>query len=269
MSNSPETDLEQFAAALAERLRGTGVLELCERAGTNLRLRVSGHELSLDLAPFYQTYSSQSDPVGAVAETLLHTLRTYDEARATSSFASLRERVFPMLKPLTLLVTVRERNLPMLVYRPFLADLMITYVIDEPSSLAYINEQHLERWGVAEHELHNQAITNLRQRTEDRDTYTVAGADATRLIIFKAQDGFDATRLLLPALLERWQAELPGQMVIGIPNRDFLVIFSDADREILTNLAHQVQLDAAQREHGLTDQLFTLSNGQIRTYEWE
>jgi hypothetical protein len=62
---------------------------------------------------------------------------------------SLRERIFPMLKPINLLVFVRERNLPMLVYRPFLADLMITYVVDEARSVAYINEQHLERWGVA------------------------------------------------------------------------------------------------------------------------
>jgi uncharacterized protein YtpQ (UPF0354 family) len=267
--DTPDTKLEQFAAALSERLAATSALELCERSGTQLHLRAAGHELKLDLKPFYESYAGQPDPVAAVAETLLHTLYNYDEARTRHSFAELRERILPMLKPLRLLATVRERKLPMLVYRPFLADLMITYVVGEPSSLAYLNEQHLERWGVAEHELYATALDNLRRRTEAHGSYTVTGEGATRLIIFKSQDGFDATRLLLPTLLERWQAELPGQLVIGIPDRDFLIIFSDADREVLANVAHQIQLDAAQREHGLTDQLFTLEAGQVRAYDWE
>jgi uncharacterized protein YtpQ (UPF0354 family) len=189
--------------------------------------------------------------------------------RSTTNFAELRERVFPMLKPLSLLATVRERNLPMLVYRPFLADLMIAYVIDEPGQVAYINEQHLERWGVAEHELHERAIENLRHRTDERGNYTTAGTGEQRLIIFNTQDGFDATRLLLPALLERWRPEFSGRMVIGVPNRDFLILFSDSDSSILANLAHQIQMDSANREHGLTDQLFTLEGGQVREYEWE
>lgn len=190
-------------------------------------------------------------------------------ARQVSSFAALRERVFPMLKPLLLLNTVRERKLPMLVYRPLLADLMITYVIDEAGSLAYINENHLERWGIAEHELHAQALTNLQTRTAERGSYTATGSGAQRLIVFNAQDGFDATRLLLSGLLAQIQPQFPGAMVIGIPNRDFLIAFSDADRTILANVAVQIQRDAAERDHGLTDQLFTLVNGEVREYEWE
>ena len=49
------------------------------------------------------------------------------------------------------------------------------------------------------------------------------GAGDQRLIIFNTQDGFDATRLLLPSLLERWRSEFTGRMVIGAPNRDFLM----------------------------------------------
>jgi hypothetical protein len=57
-------------------------------------------------------------------------------------------------------------------------------------------------------------------------------------------------------------------MVIGIPNRDFLIAFSDADESILTSIAHQIQLDSVQREYGLTDQLFTIEDGQVREYQW-
>jgi uncharacterized protein YtpQ (UPF0354 family) len=174
-----------------------------------------------------------------------------------------------MLKPIALLNEVQERKLPMLVYQAFLADLIITYVIDEPGSVAYINEDHLERWGIAEHELHDRALANLAERTATRSDYTATGVGPQRIVVYNTQDGFDATRLLLPSLLDQWRSQFPSIMVIGVPNRDFLIAFSDSDRNVLASVAAQIQADSLQREHGLTDQLFTLVNGEIRVYQWE
>ena len=70
-------------------------------------------------------------------------------------------------------------------------------------------------------------------------------------------------------MLADWAREVPGHLVIGIPNRDFLIAFSDANSEILRGVAAQVQSDAAQREYGLTEQLFTLANGVVKEYAWE
>lgn len=189
--------------------------------------------------------------------------------RSVTSFDELRPRVMPILKPLELLVTVRERELPMLIYRPFLGDLMITYVIGEGDRLAYINEKHLERWQIGEHDLHEQAITNLRRRTDESGSYTTTGEGAQHLIIFNTQDGFDATRLLLPDMLAGLRGQFPGHMVIGIPNRDFMILFSDAERSILASVASQIEADVTQRANGLTDRLFTLEGGEVREYMWE
>lgn len=269
MSDTPLLSPEGFAEAMEALLRAQADIEVFARNGTTLRLRVGESTITVSLDNFYTAYSQQPTQLAAVAETLVQALRNYNSARAITSFDELRERVYPMLKPITLLVQVRERKLPMIVYRPFLADLIIAYVIDEPSSVAYINEHHLERWQIGEHELHAQAMENLRRRTEEHGSYTVTGDGPQRLIIFNTRDGFDATRLLLPALLDRWRTEFPGRMVIGIPNRDFLVIFSDEDEAIFTSVAHQIQRDAAERPYGLTDQLFTLEQGQVREYAWE
>jgi uncharacterized protein YtpQ (UPF0354 family) len=177
--------------------------------------------------------------------------------------------MMPILKPLELLLTVRDRELPMIVYRPFLGDLMIAYVIGEGNRVAYINEQHLERWQISSYDLHEQAIINLRKRTDDTGSYTATGEGAQRLIIFNTQDGFDATRLLLPDLLAELRGQFPGHMVIGIPNRDFMILFSDAEHTILANVASQIDADATQRANGLTDRLFTLDGGEVREYMWE
>ncbi|NTW98191.1 MAG: DUF1444 domain-containing protein, partial [Oscillochloris sp.] len=58
-------------------------------------------------------------------------------------------------------------------------------------------------------------------------------------------------------------------MVIGIPNRDFMILFSDAEESILASVASQIEADAAQQANGLSERLFTLEGGEVREYLWE
>jgi uncharacterized protein YtpQ (UPF0354 family) len=260
---------EQFGAYMEKRLTLYDEVELLDREGMELRLRVNGADVAADLGNFYMAYMRNPAQLDVVVETFARTLLGIQPDRGASNYAELSGRIFPILKPIEMLAEVRERKLPMLVYREFLADLMIAYVIDEERSFAYINEDHLERWKVPVVDLHQQAIENLRRRTDDRVTYTTVGEGEQQLFIFNSGDGYDATRLLLADVLSDWARQVPGRLVIGIPNRDFLIAFSDANSEVLRGVAAQVQSDAAQREYGLTEQLFTLVNGVVREYMWE
>jgi hypothetical protein len=44
-------------------------------------------------------------------------------------------------------------------------------------------------------------------------------------------------------------------ITLGVPNRDFLIGFSDAESETVKTIAVQVHRDAASREYSLTDRL--------------
>jgi uncharacterized protein YtpQ (UPF0354 family) len=266
---TPAMTAEQFAAYMEKRLTLYDEIEVLDRAGMELRLRVSGADVTADLSSFYAAYSRDAAQLDTVVETFARVLLGIQPDRTASDYAELAGRIFPMLKPIELLAVVRERRLPMLVYREFLADLIIAYTIDEERSVAYINEDHLERWSISAQDIHEQAITNLRRRTLDQVDYMTTGEGEQRLFIFNSNDGYDATRLLLSDVLAGWARELPGNLVVGIPNRDFLIAFSDANLDILRAITHQVQADAAQREHGLTDQLFTLADGVVKEYVWE
>jgi uncharacterized protein YtpQ (UPF0354 family) len=266
---TPVMTADQFGAYMEKRLTLYDEIEVLDREGMELRLRVGGADVAADLSNFFSAYSRDPAQLDIVVENFVKAMLGVLPDRSASDFAELADRIYPMLKPLDLLVTVRERKLPMLAYREFLADLLVAYVIDEQRSVAFINEDHLERWGVSVQDLHEQAIENLRLRTLERVDYTVVGEGEQRLFIFHSGDGYDATRLLLSDVLAGWARELPGHLVIGIPNRDFLIAFSDANPEILRAVAHQVQADAAQREYGLTEQLFTLAEGVVKEYEWE
>ncbi len=261
-------DSERFAQYLERRLTlYDGQIQLIDRQGMELRLLVGERETNVDLTTYFRAYRQKPDQIDVVAQTLVRVLLNEISTETDTDFESLSDRVYLMLKPISLLAEIRERGLTMLVYRQFLAELIIVYTIAEERSIAFINEDHLERWRIAEHELHEQALANLRRRTADL-RYTTVGEGEQRLFIFNSADGYDASRLLLTDTLTQWARMLPGQIVIGIPNRDFLIAFSDANQEVLQAVAMQIQTDAAQ-PGGLTEQLFTLAKGAIREYEWE
>jgi len=264
----PAMTADQFAGYMEKRLTLYDEIEVLDREGMELRLRANGADVTADLTNFYSAYSRDPAQLDVVFETFVRVMLGIQPDRSASDYPALSDRIYPMLKPLEMLVEVRERKLPMLAYREFLADLMITYVIDEERSVAYINEEHLERWSVSAHDLHERALVNLRRRTE-QVKYTTVGAGEQQLFIFNTGDGYDASRLLLSEVLAEWARVVPGNLVIGIPNRDFLIAFSDANPEILRAVAMQVQADAAGREYGLTDQLFTLVKGAVKEYSWE
>jgi uncharacterized protein YtpQ (UPF0354 family) len=261
---------EQFAAYIERRLvLNDDEVEVLGREGVTLRLKVRGREVISDVSNAYAAYARDPAQLDAVARGYVRVLLGELPERSERDFASLKDRVMPMLKPIELLVMVSERKLPMIAYRDFLADLIITYVIDEKNSVAFINEQQLDAWGLTLQDLHDTAVANLRRRTTEEARFTTVGEGDQRLFIFSSGDGYDATRLLLTDVLAEWERALSGRLVVGIPNRDFLIALGDANQDIMRAVAAQVQADAAQRDHGLTDQLFTLTAGAVRAYEWE
>lgn len=259
----------EFTDRVEQHLGPIEGIEVLRRTGMELTVRVRDVEMKLGLEKLYNAYQSNPDQLDVVLQTLLKLIQGFNPDRSMHGFTDLHNRIYPMLKPVTLLTTVQERHVPMLVYRPFLANLIITYVIDEDQSVAFINEDHLEHWEVGEQDIHTQALANLRQRTMAHTDYTTTGVGVQRLFIFNSQDGYDATRILLTNILEEWRKQMPGNLVIGIPNRDFLIAFSDNDRTVLANVSQQIQFDAGQREYGLTERLFTLEQGEIREYDWD
>lgn len=260
---------EQFASYLERRLTLLeDAVSVEGRDGTTLWLRVNGREIKINTGTFYDSYRNHPAELDTIVATMVRVLTEELPNREEQTYEELSERIYPMLKPISMLAAVRERGLPMLIYRDFLAELIITYVVDEPRSVTFINEVHLERWSISVQDLHEQALANLRRRTAEQVDYITTNEGDQRLFIFNSQDGYDATRLLLPDMLAEWARQLPGRIVIGIPNRDFLIAFSDANDEILRNVAQQIQLDSVNRQYSLTDQLFTLEAGQVREYEW-
>jgi uncharacterized protein YtpQ (UPF0354 family) len=252
----------QTAAQVLAVQPGVDVLSVND---LTLDLRVAGRSVQADLHSFYRVYRDAPEQQPAIMQELVQSLTHVPPDLGETDPAGLLGRVMPMIKPLAMLNDVYERQLPMLAYRPLAADLMTAYVIDRGQSVAYINQQHLEAWGVTEATLHERALANLRAK--DWMPYPgMLGAGKGALLIFSSRDGYDATRILVSELFADFAAQLPGNLVIGVPNRDFLIAFSDADRRVFAQIKAQIDVDVRTQPHPLTTYLFTLHAQQLQVY---
>ena len=266
---APLLDPEEFGDLVEERITPLKGIEHIERDGMELRFRSHGRSVISELEHFYKAYQRSPEQLQSILETIEGAVRSFAPDRGQQLWDELEDRIYPMLKPLEMLAEVVERQLPQLVYRPFFADLIICYVIDEEDSVAFINEEHLATWEVLESTLYTRALDNLRKRTLRPDMLQVVGQGDQTLFIYSTNDGLDAARILLVDMLSEWQEHIAGHLVLGIPNRDFLIGFSDANPEILHRIALQVAQDATRMDYSLTDQLFTIVNGHIEIYEYD
>lgn len=226
---------------------------------------VRGNDIAeLDVEPFERAYRRRPDALDAVVQTLLRVSKG-EKGVPDPGYQAIATLIIPQLKPIVLLSDLLDRGAEPIIYQLFLADIIITYAIHDGKRLSYLTETQLERWGVSELDVHAQAIKNLSQRSVDVP-YHVAGTGSQQIIIFNHNDGLDAARILLPDMLAHAAKSIPGEIIIGIPNRDFMLLFSDDDPDRVSAVALQITRDVRQHAHGISDKLFTLVDGEIREY---
>jgi len=175
-----------------------------------------------------------------------------------TSLAEARPRLRPQVVP----IEYREAGYD-LVFRPFLANLIVAYAIDDEKAFQLLRQPMLDSWKIGRDEIETIAIENLETissaialKAEDGDSGSYLAVDTS--------DGYDAVRLLLPQFMNRLRATLKAPAVfVGIPNREFLVAWTP-DFSKRRGFAAQVARDARARPHPLTDALFVASKTGLR-----
>ncbi|GAB4579580.1 MAG: DUF1444 family protein [Anaerolineales bacterium] len=241
-----------------------------KREGTVLYIVLhedAARPMRLDAQQYYATYRANPDRLDDFTHAHLRALKQAAESARPLTETEASRAFLPMLQTPRWLRDAGKKALPP-IYRPFTAEVIVTYVFDYPSYRAYVNAQMLAPLFQGEQTnldaLHAYALENLRQRTSHSD-YEIHGVGDQKLIVCHKKDGFAATRLLLPDLMEKWAKQFPGdQMLIGIPNRDFLIAFSPVDPRHVQAITQQIRRDARWREHGLTPKVFMWEAGVLK-----
>jgi uncharacterized protein YtpQ (UPF0354 family) len=261
-------DLDAFMAYVEAATRRAGY-DVVKREEGILHVVVHDEPMRCDLDTIYQTYLNSPHRLDDIVEAHLSALRQVPPPPPPLTEKEAAEALLPMLHRAEWLKHVQRQDAPRPVHRPFVGGLIITYVFDFPDSRAYVNEDILAKMMAGPETtfdmVHEYALENLRRRTTSRDYQTHGLYDKT-MVVCETRDGYAATRVLLPDLMATWAKRIPGRMLIGIPNRDFLIAFSGRDLAHVAAIARQVRRDAAQRDHPLCADLLLWQQGQIREY---
>lgn len=177
-------------------------------------------------------------------------------------FEELRSRILPMVLPPSN-AQVPEREM---VRQSIIDGLDVAYALDAERTISYIPRRIFEQWGMDIDELHEIAIQNLVERSEQIEAQADQGEDGTvRLIVIQTLDGYDASRVLLPSLHERLSEHLGSPFVAGIPNRDILLCFR-SDKEVVGRLQKQVHEMHQNMPHQVSDRLVLVTPDGIAPY---
>lgn len=183
------------------------------------------------------------------------------------SWEEAQEKLLPVVRSATFGLMAppgESRPRPMVERRtiPFLRELL---VLDLPDATMYVQQQHLEEWGVSEEEALESAFANL-------DLIHDSGVELQEekpspLWSVDSNDTYEASRLLHPGFLASFADRVKGRPIAVIPTRSTLLIGGDGDPAMLKRLC-----EFAEREHdastrGISPALYTVDDtGRVVPY---
>jgi len=218
-------------------------------------MRVNGHVVSLE--NLYRVAVLRPQEMRQQIERwVVELLRaTEGSPDRSGSFEDLKERILPMvLSDRTADAGHRET-----LTEPLVAGLRMAYAIDSDRTIAYIPRAQFKSWNISRDELHEAAIENLVSRSEAMNAQAAQDESGQiNLILFQTGDGYDASRILLPALHERLREHLGSPFAAAIPNRDILICFRNDD-ETVDRVKAQVEEDYRKMPHQVTHKLFLIT----------
>lgn len=276
-------------AQLKEEIKGTGprvrfrerVLDVLKRHIPGVRIgRLSGLEFWLmngtrvHLGNLFTACAKVPEAAGEAIEGFVEAVtQMCRENGEVPGFEDACGRLFPVLKTRAFMSRPLRGGRPLssgLAWEEFLGllsethispyrstgncDLAVCFVLEGEGCFRFVRNEDVEKWCVPVKVVRNHALDNLADATAFME-HDFAQTRYGRAVIVNANDGYDASRILLPGLGDAFRAHLGEDFFVAVPCRDLLVAFEN--REGLLALMRQwIRDDAHLGAYGLTDALF-------------
>ena len=137
-------------------------------------------------------------------------------------------------------------------------------VLDSGDGYGYVRSEDREKWQVSESELFDQAQRNLEQSA--REITIHEGRLGDKLLAIQENDGYDAARILVPAIRKQ-AAELLGEpFLVGIPYRDFIVMWStENSTQFQSSTRATIAKDSAAQPYSISGDVFEVwADGRVQ-----
>jgi len=165
--------------------------------------------------------------------------------------------IVPRIKPTNFLAALRDigtspGDTP--ITEPLVADLVVAYALDLGETFEMVCPHHCQTLGIAHSQLRSIAIDNLRKQVGDLDYEDLAGGKLpVPLWSITSGNDLEACLVMLDDFWSSMARRVPGDMVVGLPARNALVITS-TQSPATVQLLREVVMETHRRatNHSLT-----------------
>jgi hypothetical protein len=161
----------------------------------------------------------------AAAKTHFRSMLSVAEQRppgGSEGWASVQGQVMLQLMPAEYAQKFQDDRA--LVSRPFISGVTTGVVVDGEKGYRYVRKTDLAQWKIGVDALFEQALKNLDAKSKAAKQQGSRGPD--KFVAYEEKDGYDAARILLPAVRSEAAKLLGDPFLASMPNRDFLILWS-------------------------------------------
>ena len=189
-----------------------------------------------------------------------------EEEVGQESWAAVRDRIQPMLKPDKYIQAVNQKTnrhkdskdgSAFLISAPWLADLRICFALDNKDTFRFINSLDMERWGVSLETLMQVSTENLAAYPEPELLVMKLTDEMPGIGALQPNGGASSSYLLHPKLFHIASKQLGRDIVAAVPSRDALMLFEYRNEREPLQIA--VGHDFATTNHPISDRLFRVT----------
>ena len=170
----------------------------------------------------------------AVDELVDHLLEALTIMNEEHQLTGMEKNIYPVIRS-TSFPTKTKDDIPLLT-KEHTAETRVFYALDLGKSYRLIDEAFLQSEEWTKERVHENALFNMRSLTLDYKTDTVSDNE---FYFIATQDGYDASRILNEAFLEKMSNKVSGELAVAVPHQDVLIladIKNDTGYDILAQM---------------------------------
>ncbi|AAU24636.1 DUF1444 domain-containing protein [Bacillus licheniformis] len=191
-----------------------------DREKDSLRIedKNTGKGITLELPGIIAKWEQKKDD--AIDEVVYYTEEALNAMKGQSQEMEGRESlIYPVIRS-TSFPEKSSAGVP-LVFDGHTAETRIYYALDLGNTYRLIDEKMLEKEGWTKERIRETASFNLRSLQTVVKEDEVAG---NHFYFFRANDGYDASRVLNESILAEYEKNAEGTLAVSIPHQDVLII---------------------------------------------
>ncbi|MTH55637.1 DUF1444 family protein [Bacillus mangrovi] len=209
----------KLSRLIEERLKKHGWTFQYDREKETLRVEdpAIGKGMTIGLNEIAARYETEKDQ--AIDEVVYHIEEALLAMKKGGGLEGKEKSIFPVIRS-TSFPEKSSEEIPLL-FDSHTAETRIYYAVDMGKTYRLIDRNMMEREGWSHQRIKESALFNLRGLAPSIKEDEVAG---NTFYFLRANDGYDASRVLNESLLQSFKTRISGTMALALPHQDVLII---------------------------------------------